>query len=350
MNEARREASATDDEEVSIFELLSALLSRLRLIVGLGVAAALTSALVLLWEPDTYDARVTFTIGAPASSGINGLAGALGLLAAPSDGGGFSPDLYVVLMRSPVILARVVNDSIPVARNTLRQQAVAAALGITLEDSTDRTDAAMGTVQEMLNVKRQLNTGLIELSISSPEPLLSVGLIEAFIRAIEKHNRETRSARLLWEREFIEQRILSAERELREAETDLQRFLATNREVLLSSPLAFERERLNRLVQLKQQIFTGLLTNYEDVKLREVRSAPFITVVEPPRLPRGPTDRRLTRWVLSSFLIGATVGVMLAILELIIRRIGRDRPEEAKALKSILKRASPQWRRPWERS
>ncbi len=113
------------------------------------------------------------------------------------------------------------------------------------------------------------------------------------------------------QRVFIEKRVADAQSELRQAEENLQSFLTLNRE-FRSPSLQLEFDRLNRVVTMRQQLYTSLAQAYETAKIEEVRDLPVITVIEPPELPIEPTAHGGTRRTLLGLLIGGLAGVLLA--------------------------------------
>jgi uncharacterized protein involved in exopolysaccharide biosynthesis len=333
-------STSLQDEEISFFELLSALAKRVVLIVSFLALGVFVAGSVVLTSDRNYVARATFTTqGGGAPSGLAGLAGQLGLVGGGGTGGSYSADFYISLMRSPVLLSMVVEDTIRAVEFGEKPMTITEILKITAEDSVDRAEAAMGAVQEMLKVKRQPNTGLVEISVASPWAGVSVELVGALLRAVNRHNREVRRTQVTSEREFIEDRMIAARLELREAEDALQRHLAVNRDVSPASPTAFERDRLSRTVELKQQVFLTLATSFEDVRIREVRESPYFTVVEPARLPRAPERLNFKSFTIAGAIIGFVVGVLVALVDVIVRRAAAERPQEVRELRATFRSA-----------
>ena len=96
----------------------------------------------------------------------------------------------------------------------------------------------------------------------------------------------------------------------------MQQFLQTNRQ--LGSPaLTFQRDRLQREVQLQQQVVTSLAQQYEENRIREVRDTPVITVIEPPILAARP-DARLRALIL---ILGTAAGFCVALLTVVVHEL-----------------------------
>ena len=106
----------------------------------------------------------------------------------------------------------------------------------------------------------------------------------------------------------------------------MEEFLRSNRD--LGSPsLQLRKDRLNRVVQTRQQVYTALAQSYEQSKIEELRDTPAITVIDPPVIPTEPNPRGTIGKTLKSLVFGALVGTMLAfLLDHFERAGGRESP------------------------
>src|SRR5690606_9280112 len=120
------------------------------------------------------------------------------------------------------------------------------------------------------------------------------------------------------EREFVGARLQEAERELREAEAELEAFLRQNRRYDQSAQLQFEYGRLQRQVELRQQVYVTLAQAFEQVRIEEVRNTPVISVLES---PEGSARRRGGR--IAKVMMALAVGVMAGLLAALVRDFAR---------------------------
>ncbi len=146
----------------------------------------------------------------------------------------------------------------------------------------------------------------------------------------------TRQGQAAAERKFVERRLAAAGSDLRAAEDRLQNFLQTNREFARSSELSFQRERLQRDVNLQQQVFTSLTQSLEEVRIREVRDTPVITIVEPPSVKSIPESRRPVPYTVLGLFMGAFVGALLAFTSDAVKRRRKDGDIEAEEFAGTL--------------
>lgn len=334
-----------DDGEISIIDVLTTIVRNWWKIVAWAVAAAVFAVWSVWDKPPVYMSTATFSTGGGGSqqSALAGLAGQLGLLT--SSGGGGSPDFYVMLMKSPVLLSRVVDDTFTVAEMGGRRMKIHDVLGVTGRDSVERDLRAMNSVRGMVDIEKQTGTGLLVVSARTPWPSVSLALASSYVNALEEYNRDSRRTQAAVERRFVEGLLKDALAELREAEDNLQRFVDANREISPWSGLGVQRERLNRVVQLKNQVYITLATGYEDARIREVRDTPIINVVEPPRVKLEPEPRKLGRRALIGAVIGVILGIVLTLASETARRIARHRPDETAELSNAVREATSGLRR-----
>jgi uncharacterized protein involved in exopolysaccharide biosynthesis len=126
-----------------------------------------------------------------------------------------------------------------------------------------------------------------------------LGLVDSF-------NLERRRRRAGQERAFIEGRMAAAQSELSDAEDNLRHFHDRNRRIE-SPDLQFENDRLTRTVQLRQTVYVQLVTAYDQARIEEVRSAPVVTLVDPPETGVGRNGSLLIDgiiWVIVGLMLG----------------------------------------------
>jgi hypothetical protein len=94
----------------------------------------------------------------------------------------------------------------------------------------------------------------------------------------------------------------------------LRTFLQHNRQG--NSPeLKFEQSRLEREVGPNQQVVTSLAQSYEEVRIREVRNTPVITVIEPPTLATSADPRNRTTRAVIGLLLAGVLAVITGFIE-----------------------------------
>jgi uncharacterized protein involved in exopolysaccharide biosynthesis len=315
------EADWPDRDEASLFALATALLrNRWRIARWMFVGGGL-AALVALTTPALYVASASFIPEGndPSRSGLANLAGQFGLTIAAGNQSQ-SPDFYTRLLTTRVLLMPIVRDTFVVREMGGRRIPFLDLFKIGRGPVTLREEQGVRGLTRVVNTSVAKTTGVVEVSVATEWPSVSLAIANALLNGVNEFNQRTRQGQAAAERKFVEGRLALAGSDLRAAEDRLESFLRTNREFGGSQELIFQRERLQRDLALKQQVFTSLTQSYEEVRIREVRDTPVITVIEPPSVPTVPQPRGRLLRVLLGIILGGFVGTLVALMSDTINR------------------------------
>jgi hypothetical protein len=178
-----------------------------------------------------------------------------------------------------------------------------------------RTERATRVLaQDVVGAAEDRRLGAVRLSVKTKWPSVSLVLAQQLVHGVNQFNLVTRKSQASAERQFAEVQEVEAERALRDAEDRLQFFLQSNRVISGSPELNFQRDRLQRDITLRQQIYSSLVQSREEARLREVRDTPVITVLEDPRLPVLPQPRGALLKTLLGGIMGVMAGVIVAFV------------------------------------
>jgi uncharacterized protein involved in exopolysaccharide biosynthesis len=317
------------DDEISLFAVGTVLVrSRWRIGRWMFVGGAL-AALLVFSRPALYSASASF-FPEEYDAGTTGVAG----LVASQFGTSFSsespaesPAFYVGLLQSRELLGPIVRDTFLVQEmggERLSFLELFKVEKVEEEVAKRREEAGVEALRRMITTSVTTATGVVELSVQTEWPSVSLALATALLDGVNEFNQRMRRERASAESEFVEGRLALAGAELREAEDRLESFLGANRQFGTSALLTFEEERLQRAVIFRQQIYTALGQSYEEVRMRAVRDTPVITVVETPAVPALPESRGRLRSGLLGIILGGIFGVLVVFLS---ERIGLLREE-----------------------
>jgi uncharacterized protein involved in exopolysaccharide biosynthesis len=191
---------------------------------------------------------------------------------------------------------------------------------------TEAEERAMGMLGNMLTVVEESGSGLLQISVKSPDPALSAFLTERMVYHLIERVREVFTDKARRDLAFIEARFDEAGEELESAEAELAQFSDRNVGRALAS-VETERQRLRRVVTFKTQLYSGLQGQRTQTQIDLQRAEPVITVVEipvPPLKPSGPNRLLIFIAVLmfSVILFGVTASVQY------LARARRQDPEK----------------------
>jgi uncharacterized protein involved in exopolysaccharide biosynthesis len=317
-------------DDISILAVGTTLMRSRWRIVRWMLLGAVVALLAVFWKPSLYRASASFMPQGTdaARSGLASLAGQFGV-ALPSGGNpSLSVDFYAQLLRSPVLLREIVRDTFVVPE--LRGERISFLDLFGIAGGTPKLQEEQGVklLTGIVSPSVARTTGLVEVSVSTKWPSVSLAIVTAIVDGVNEYNQRTRQGQAAAERKFVEGRLAVASSELRDAENRLEQFEKTNRQ--FSAPmLGFERGRLERDVALRQQVFTSLTQANEDVRIREVRDTPVITIFEPPSVPAQPEPRGRVRTIFLGLLLGGFIGAMISLASGTMARLRREKTAEA---------------------
>lgn len=330
-----------EGNEISLFALGSVILRWRRRIIALGLFGAMVALAAGLLSPRVYMSAATF-IPQGSEVGASGLALAASQfgIRLPTTGGGWGPPIYVELLHSRVLLEPIALDTIVVVEEGGRSVTLMDLLNVEAPTPELRVEYAVRALGKIVTASEDRKLGAVKVSVTTKWPSVSLALAERLVHGVNRFNVETRKSQAAAERQFVEAQAGEAERALREAEDRLQGFLQRNR-VISSPDLGFEHDRLQRQVALRQQVYTSLLQNREEARIREVRDTPVITVLEEPRLPVvGEARNSVSKGVLGG-LAGGMLGVLIAFLAQGMVGARRQPSQEAREFFQLVEEATP---------
>lgn len=336
-----------DDHEVSLLVLGSVLLRWRRTIIALGIVGGAVGLLTGLLTTRVYQSSAKFLPQVPEgnASGLALMASQFGIRV-PTSGSGWTAPVYVELLRSRALLEPIALDSVVVVEEGGRRVALMDLLRVDAPTPERRADRAVRALAEIVKSREVRALGAVEVVVTTRWPSVSLALAERLVRGVNEFNVETRKSQAAAERQFVEAQAGEAERALREAEDRLQSFLQRNRET--SSPqLAFEHDRLQRQVGLRQQVYTTLVQSQEEARIREVRDTPVITILESPRLPVMSEPRRSVLKGVLGGLTGGLLGVLVAFLAQGIVVAQRQPSGDAREFFDLVREATPRFLARW---
>jgi uncharacterized protein involved in exopolysaccharide biosynthesis len=288
-------------------------------------------------KPALYSASASFlTQGTDADrAGLASIAGQFGVRL-PIANQSIPPELYVKLLQSRVLLIQTVRDTLVVPELGGVRKTFLDLFNVRPGDSVIRQEEGVKRLRRIVKASLSKATGVVELSVVTKWPSVSVSIANSLITGINDFNLRTRQGQAAAERRFVENRLALAAADLRSAEDQLESFLRENRQYSGSPVLTFQRERLQRDLSFKQQVFTSLTQSYEEVRLREVRDTPVITVIEAPTLPVRPEPRWLVQALLFGLVVGGMFGGTIALIADILRRRRSKGDSEVEAFVTTL--------------
>lgn len=309
--------AAPPEADVSLFDLLTPLVTRWRLIAGTAIGCGLVALLFLLLQRPTYTALTTFTPENSSSSGfmsslvgLAGLAGQLGL--GSSSPSSVSPDFFVKLAHSDEVLRSTLLREFTDPDSTALRRPLLDLLDVKGRSPEERIQRGVRVLRKRTDAAADKTTGIVSLEVKLHSAALAAAVAKHMVELLNRFNLESRQSQSREQRRFSGERLAVAEQELRTAERAQLAFLQRNRQYLDSPLLAFEYNRLNRQVQLRQEVYQTLTKAHEEARIAEVRDTPVLTVIDSAVAPVKPSGPRRVLGTVVALIVGSVLGVLLA--------------------------------------
>ncbi len=172
---------------------------------------------------------------------------------------------------------------------------------------------AMESMSEMISVDADAETGLMTVSVAAKDPALAASLVGRLVEELQTRVQSLLTQKAREDHEFIRERTVSAEADLRSARAVLARFEDQNRG-LTSARLLAERDRLRDEVNFATNVFGQYQGELKQAEIEVQRASPVITVLDRPVVPLLPTRPRRKVIVLIGALFGLAMGLMFAFV------------------------------------
>ncbi|PQJ34741.1 hypothetical protein BSZ35_09145 [Salinibacter sp. 10B] len=185
---------------------------------------------------------------------------------------------------------------------------------------SEEEDAALKSISNKISASVDEETGLMTISVTAGGPQLAASVAESFLDHFSTRVREIRTEKVRERLEFVEGRFEEAEQELEAAEERLAQFLERNQNPTTAS-LQFRRDRLQRQVSFKEQLYSELQSQLTQTRLDLQRRQPVVTVVEKPLPPMNRSAPQRTLIVLLYLTLGGLIGIGGAFVSFFIGNI-----------------------------
>lgn len=334
--------------EVGPLDLIASLMRQARTVVVLGLTgAAIGLGLSLLAGVDYVSDAQFVPETAGQGNRFSGIAAQLGF-AIPGGGSDESPAFYQELLESRALLGEAVTTPLRLGD----RQATLVELWGGDGNERQRVSRAVAQLSERVGVSTNLEANVITVRVRADRPELAAQVNRRLLDLVNEHNLTKRQHRARAEREFVEERLQEVGAQLAAAETALERFLTQNRTYESSAALRFEASRLQRQIDLNQQVYTSLSQASVQASLDEVRNTPVVTVIDPPEASVrrvGGTIVYYARNILFGLVLGTLIGMLVALWRDYVARLAIARPDALARLREARASARAALRNPLSR-
>jgi uncharacterized protein involved in exopolysaccharide biosynthesis len=165
------------------------------------------------------------------------------------------------------------------------------------------------TLQDMVRVRDNIRTGLIEVSCRASEPNLAAFIVNSILAEVDLFVRSNVQDEARRQVAMLEFRLQEVEESLSHAELQLKSFRERNLQTSQSPALSLEEGRLMRAVQIASETYIVLTKQLELAILQTGDSQTGLRVLDPAVAPVRPYWPPRTRIVMLSGLLCGLIGL-----------------------------------------
>jgi uncharacterized protein involved in exopolysaccharide biosynthesis len=231
-------------------------------------------------------------------------------------GGGtaLSPDFIANVLKSREVLTSTVQSRFEDPAGDGKELPLLEILDVKGRTELARLNQGVHKLGNSVKARVDRSTGIVTLTVKAREPKLAADIANRMVVILERFNLERRQSQSREQARFTRERMVEAADELRQAEAAQLRFLEANREYRGSPVLEFQSGRLQRAVDLKQEVYVSLVKAYDEARIAEVRDTPVITTIDSAVAPVRPSAPRPVLNVAIAVLAGGVIAFVLVFL------------------------------------
>ena len=307
---------------LSILWLMTLVLQRLPF-VSWTILGVLSTSLIITFRSSEYKSSSMFMAESESSSSNAGFGAIAQTFGVPGAAGALlgdnsnPPQFYTAVLGSYEFLSDIAQTEYhnpDTSENSTGPEAISPIDHFT-DPELELSERVSQTVDELrirLNTDIDPFSNIVTVEVTSQWKWLSESINRSMLELLNETNVRKRGTRANLERVFIESRQAEAQRDLEQAEDLLADFYNRNRRMEDSPALLAEVARLQRRVEVNQQVYLTLSQSYEQARIEEVRNTPLITVIDGPEGSAEPLWSLIVQIVLGILLgFGIALGYIL---------------------------------------
>lgn len=337
---------AADEFEISFAEILQFFRSNFRRMVLWGIAFGFIGTIYAFTAQKEFESKAV-VLPEIASSGSMGKIGGLGALAGlagidisqMNSTEAIRPDLY------PSI-----TQSLPFALHLLQQKVYISSIQktLTIEDYFDslnkswldsffntkeKTDqkldpnkysqaVELDTKQEALvkEIQKRVvtgfdrKTGIITINTKMPDPVAAATVARLSVEYLKEYVTNYRTDKARKQLTFLQKQVNEAKARYQNSEAALAGYRDRNSFLVMNSAKISE-QRLQSEFMLAQNVYNGLVQQYEQAKIKVQEETPIFKMLEPAKIPLKKSEPKRMILILISILLGIMIGVSISLLK-----------------------------------
>ncbi len=321
MQENNTQEKYIQEDEIDLKELLVTLAKGKKTIAITVLVFGVLSVVYALLATPQYDTSTKVIYeSAEGSGGAGGQLGALAAMAGMGFGAG-SSDISSYLqdiLNSSSFLEPILKKEWQIEENDTTKMTFFEHWKVEPDSTKENWErillqSSIEGLQKMIAYSVDKKTGIITLTTSAQTPYLSYQLNNYVVDELNRVILTKLNTKSSVNREFIEQNMINAKKELEKSENALKMFKQRNA-ISMSPNLILEEARLMREVEVEQKVYLTLRQQYELAKIDEQKDIPVISVIDEAKIPYLKAKPQKKKIVLMAGVGGVFVGIFLVFI------------------------------------
>ena len=241
------------------------------------------------------------------SSSFTGFASQLGINIPLSIGGKVPWDeIYPEIVKSSGLLESLLEKKYNTIKygNISLKKILINENGLDKYEERNQQNRVLDKLKEMIKISKERTSPIVNINVLAFEPFFAAELSNDLISSSSTIQRQLKTKRIKQKRLFIEERLDQVSLEMKKMEQDLRRFRENNRNLSTSPSLQMRVQEMGREVDLQNNLYITLKTQYEKAKIDEVGRDDMVQKIDGPSIPTRLTSPKKTLSILMAFFIG----------------------------------------------
>ena len=289
-----------------LVRMAGALVPSLPIIVGYAMGAGAVALGTSFLIRDRFVSRATLTVDAPSTTSLTGgfaaIGQELGLTGLEGQG---SSEFYSSLLLTREVLIQLLETHFPAVGTPSGKP-----LFMFYTNASTLTpllrDRLLRKLASDIDATVDARTGVVRVQASADDPVLAAEILDSLVAITDRYAIANLNGRAKARREFAEREAEVARKDLQDSEDSLRLFYDRNRRIADSPKLQFEEGRLRRRVEMRQDVYVSLTTEFNQARIDEVRDTPVLNVLDPPLVPtKHESPKRTAIAIIAALVAGA---------------------------------------------
>lgn len=192
------------------------------------------------------------------------------------------------------------------------------------DSQEEKFQKALKTINNRISVNRDEETQLITITVMMPEAQMAADVGNHLTTLVEEYVQNEEKSSTQQNLQHIEQRLETVKKELTKAEEELKRFRESNRVITESPQLQMEMGRLQRQVEIKQQVYLTLQKEREMAEIDLVKETPVINVLDEAMVPQERAKPKRKLIVIVGTFAGFFMSLLIVVLIYVWKYVKRE--------------------------